>query len=456
MESASTSRYIRENLINEVNVRALPMSGAYNVKDNKVYVHFCNLSHQPVQVERHQIMAVFDTLVQPPVDAFRPEGKVADTELDTVDASAATHKEEKPMNLEEIWEKMDIGPLNYEERAELKQIIKDNIEAFASSADDIGSFTAFPYELKYRKDAAPRKAYTKPYPSSMHSKKAIALWVERMYEAGVIERAPYWNEFQSACFVVPKKDGKGRMVVDMRKVNEHILEEDFAPAIPITHLMAEIQCAVSQLFSSIDIQHAFFSLHIMAGTEDATAFYADSGTSLSSWGENSSRRWVFKRCVMGAQPSSAALYKAMSFALQWISDVVIYCDDLFMHSVSKNQHFDAIRKVLGRLKKYRLNIAPKKCKFMHKNLTFLGYNISGEGIRPEKDKLMHLKTTNYPTNVKEIRRILGFVSFFHKFIPNSSFFSSQLTVLTRKNSAWKGGSYQNLQNWLLITLKISF
>ena len=180
---------------------------------------------------------------------------------------------------------MEIGPLNNTKRAELKQIIKDNIEAFASSADDIGSFTAFPYELKYRKDADPKKAYTKPYPSSMHTKRAISLWVERMYKAGVIERAPYWNEFQSACFVVTKKDGKDRMVVDMRKVNEHILEEDFAPAIPITHLMVEIQSAGSQLFSSIVIQHAFFSLHIMAGTEDATAFYANTGTNLSSWGE---------------------------------------------------------------------------------------------------------------------------------------------------------------------------
>lgn len=68
IESATSNRNVKENLINEVNTRAIPMSGAYNVKDNKeVYVHFCNLSHQPVQVERSQIMAVFDTLVQPPV-----------------------------------------------------------------------------------------------------------------------------------------------------------------------------------------------------------------------------------------------------------------------------------------------------------------------------------------------------------------------------------------------------
>ena len=47
------------------------------------------------------------------------------------------------------------------------------------------------------------------------------------------------------------------LVMDMYKVTEHIREEDFAPAIPITHLMAAIQDAGSQEFSSIDIQHAF-------------------------------------------------------------------------------------------------------------------------------------------------------------------------------------------------------
>ena len=163
------------------------MSGTYDVKDNKeLYVRICNLSHQPLQIERKEIMAVFDTLVQPPVDAFRPEGKEVDTELDSVDASQPKDQQKKPMSFTDIWEEMDVGPLNYSERADLQQIIKDNIDEFATSADDIGSFTAFPYELKYRKDADPKKAYTKPYPSSMHTKRAVALWVERMYKAGVI------------------------------------------------------------------------------------------------------------------------------------------------------------------------------------------------------------------------------------------------------------------------------
>lgn len=196
VESATTCQYVRENLVNEVNLKARPMTGRYDRKGNKkVYIRICNLSHEPLQIERKEIMAVFDTLVQPPVDSFRPEGKGVGTELDAVDASAEKQRQEKLLRFEDIWEQMNIGPLNYEERAELKQVIKENIDAFAASADDIGSFTGFPYELRYRKDADPRKAYTKPYPSSMHTKHAVALCVERMYKAGVIERTPYWNEF---------------------------------------------------------------------------------------------------------------------------------------------------------------------------------------------------------------------------------------------------------------------
>ena len=55
------------------------------------------------------------------------------------------------MTLEDIWEEMDISPMNYEERANFKDIIKRNLEAFARSADDIGSFTGFEYEMKYKK-----------------------------------------------------------------------------------------------------------------------------------------------------------------------------------------------------------------------------------------------------------------------------------------------------------------
>ena len=56
----------------------------------------------------------------------------------------------------------------------------------------------------------------------------------------------------------------------------------------------------------------------------------------------------------------------MSYALQGLSDIVIYCDDVFMHTVTRQQHFTIIKNVLSRLKRYGLKIAPKKSKFMYK------------------------------------------------------------------------------------------
>lgn len=90
----------------------------------------------------------------------------------------------------------------------------------------------------------------KPIPLSLITKKAMPLWIERMYNAGVITRVNLLVDCQSSCFVVPKKNEKERLVVDMRKVNEIFLEDDFAPALPTANIMAAMQDAGSSVFSS--------------------------------------------------------------------------------------------------------------------------------------------------------------------------------------------------------------
>ena len=47
-------------------------------------------------------------------------------------------------------------------------------------------------------------------------------------------------------------------------------------------------------------------------------------------------------------------------------------------------------------------ITPKKCKFMFKQITFLGYDISESEIRPEHDKLDHLRNVTPPETPNKI------------------------------------------------------
>ena len=62
---------------------------------------------------------------------------------------------------------MKIGAITMDEERQLKYIIKRNMNTFALSINDIGRFKGFKYALKYKKDANPKAAYTKPYPASI-------------------------------------------------------------------------------------------------------------------------------------------------------------------------------------------------------------------------------------------------------------------------------------------------
>ena len=148
---------------------------------------------------------------------------------------------------------------------------------------------------------------------------------------------------------------------------------------------------------------------------------------------------------MGAQPSSAALYEVMNFALRGIPSVQIYCDDIFIHTKGNEYHLDILEQLFSRLQYYRLKIACKKCKLMFSSVIFLGYHISNTGIKPEGDKLKVLKEMTYPVDVKGVRQFLGFCNFFQRFIPNYSLYSSRLSSLLRKNSNWSGKEEQEEQ-----------
>ena len=144
----------------------------------------------------------------------------------------------------------------------------------------------------------------------------------------------------------------------MRGPNTQI-EPKFPPIKTIADMLVEAQSAGSDVFSTIDIQHAFFSIKYKVGDTEPTTFYADCGTAVSSWGENLSGKYRYDRLVMGAQPSSAALYEVMTYALRGIPNVQIYCDDIFIHTQGYEAHLKTLNSLFSRLQYYGLKIASK-------------------------------------------------------------------------------------------------
>ena len=61
---------------------------------------------------------------------------------------------------------------------------------------------------------------------------------------------------------------------------------------------------------------------------------------------------------------------------------------------------------------------PLKCSFLHKQITFLGHEVSADGMIPGNLNLKGIAEMAPPANYMEVRRFLGMTGFFRRFIKN--------------------------------------
>ncbi len=122
-----------------------------------------------------------------------------------------------------------------------------------------------------------------------------------------------------------------------------------------------------------------------------------------------------------------------------ISNVIVYIDDLLVHSASHEEHLATLDKVLRRLVSHNIKINLQKCVFGSKEVSYLGFRLTEEGIKPGIDKLKAVKNAPPPSNVHEVHQFLGLCNFFRGHVCNFAQLTSPLTTLTKKDCSWKGG-----------------
>ena len=78
-----------------------------------------------------------------------------------------------------------------------------------------------------------------------------------------------------------------------------------------------------------------------------------------------------------------------------------------------------------------------KCEFWLKEVGFLGHVISGEVIAVDPTKVQSVTDWLAPTSVGEIRRFLGLVGYYRRFIENFSKIAKPMTELLKKDTKFK-------------------
>ena len=148
--------------------------------------------------------------------------------------------------------------------------------------------------------------------------------------------------------------------------------------------------------------------------------------------------WV--RIPFGLMNAPAAFQRFMEHCLGDCRDnfAVPYLDDLLIFSKTFEEHLNHMKLVLQQLKKHGIKIKPSKCNLFKREVSCLGRFISAEGYTVDP------KIRKGPTNISELRRLLGLIGYFRRSIPNFSQTVKPLYQLL-KDKELKRGSKQNIE-----------
>jgi len=92
--------------------------------------------------------------------------------------------------------------------------------------------------------------------------------------------------------------------------------------------------------------------------------------------------------------------------------VFCYVDDILVASETPEEHRSHQQRVFEKLQAAGIQINAAKCSFGLEEVNFLGYVISGHGIRPMEDKVTAIRQYKKPNNVLELRRFLGMLNYY--------------------------------------------
>ena len=116
--------------------------------------------------------------------------------------------------------------------------------------------------------------------------------------------------------------------------------------------------------------------------------------------------------------------------------VVVYFDDILIYSPSKESHLQHLKGVLEVLKREKLHVNIKKCRFFTNSSLFLGYIVSAEGIKVDVSKIEAIRSWPIPKTVGEMCSFHGLASFYRRFIKNFS------TIIALVTDCMKKGRFQ--------------
>jgi len=117
--------------------------------------------------------------------------------------------------------------------------------------------------------------------------------------------------------------------------------------------------------------------------------------------------------------------------------VAAFVDNMLVGTEMEEGYDEIVEEVLRRLEESDLYIKPEKCAWKVRKIGFLGVVIGPSGIEMEKEKVDGVLSWPEPRNTKDVRKFLGLVNYYRRFIKDFARVARPMNVLMRKDVKWR-------------------
>ena len=336
---------------------------------------------------------------------------------------------------------------DYLELAKLKDPkVKEILHQFSERFTSLGKLKGKQIQLSIDQSVKPVAQQQRRVP--FHLREKVEMEFKSLESQDIIEKVPEseHTDWVSPIVVVPKKEGKIRICVDMRAANTAV-KRIRHPIPTVKDIALELNGA--KYFSKLDLAQAYHQLELAPGSRPTTTFTPPSGL------------YRYKRLNYGSNSSAEIFQHALQQSLQGIEGVRNLADDILVFGKTYEAHNKSLKACLQRLQERNLMLNINKCRFLKQNLEFFGFLFTAEGIQPGPKKVSAFVESKPPKTVSEVRSYLGMANYSAQFIEDFATIAEPLRKLTFKDAKFEWGTeqqkaYETLKKALLKSPVMSY